>query len=399
MAQPLGWTFARWRVPAWRGNRLAELGGLMAANLLQAAGPSVAVLLLGHLHGLAAAGEFAYALAFTAPLGQLFSFQAKALLLTHSPGEFPLSQAIGLRLWLLPPLLLVAALLAWLTQPMVGLWLLARLLDSWGEIFQAEHQRTARLGRLAAGSLARALALTVAVALIPQAWAAALLYLLLGLLTLLWLDAAPYHFRPNLAWHSNQIWLQRGFTLGLCLFLQAASSSFPRLMLEASTDTTALGLLAALCLPMQTGNILTSAYGQSLLPRLGAASLPQLVGWTLVPAGAALLAFLAGWPFRHWLFAILATPATATADSLWLALLAAQCIVWPAVFIGHALTARRLLRPLLWVAAGLVATSLLSGCWLIPRFGAVGAALTLAATSASMLIQSFLVLRSSRVES
>jgi O-antigen/teichoic acid export membrane protein len=392
MAHSEGWTLTRWRATASPSHRAIEVSGLMLANVLQAAGPSVAVLLLGHLHGLSSAGEFAYALAITAPLGQLFSFQLKALLLTHSPAEFPLSQALGLRLWLLPPLLLAAALLGAFTQPMVGLWLLARLLDSWAEVFQAEHQRSARLGRLAAGSLARTLALTIAVALIPQAWAAALLYLLLALLTLLWLDASPYPFAPRRAWQNDQLWLRRGFALGICLFLQAASSSFPRLLLESSADAASLGLFASLCIPLQTGNILASAYGQSLLPRLGAASLRQLVGWTLVPAACAGLALIVGWPLRNWFFVLLAAPVAPATDRIWLTLLCAQFAVWPAVFIGHALTARRLFRPQLWVTGGLLATSLLAGLWFVPRFGAMGAAMTLSATSLSMLAQSFFLL-------
>lgn len=395
MAQPLGWTVARRLTPAKWSSRVFELGALLFANLLQAAAPSLAVLLLGHLHGLSAAGDFAYALAFTAPLGQCFSFQVKALLLTYPPSEFSLSQAIGLRSWLLPPLLLVAALLGWFTQPMVGLWLLARTLDSWCEVFQAEHQRSARLGRLAIGTLARTLALTVAVALIPQATAAALFYLLLALLTLIALDAVPYQFWPSLSWQQDVIWLRRGFALGLCLFLQAASSSFPRLLLEGTADAAALGLFASLCIPLQTGNILTSAFGQSLLPRLGSASLRQLVVWTLIPATGALLFFLVGWPLRNWLFLAFAAPDTPATHNLWRTLLLANIVIWPAVFIGHALTARRLFQPLIWVASGLLLTSLVAGFWLVPRYGVIGAALTLAATSASMLLQSFLVLKSS----
>ncbi len=375
-----------------------DAGWLMSANLAQAAGPFFAVVLLGRLHGLAAAGDFAYALALTAPIIQLLGFQLKTLVLTYPSNELPLSLAAGIRSFTSIPVFLLVPAFAVLFSPLAGFWLLARCFDSWGELFQAENQRAGRLPIAAGSNLIRSAGLVGFVTVSPSPLFAAGAYCAFSLVLLLTFDVRPFCWTPDFRWLRIRLMLSRGASLGVCLFLQSLSVSFPRIVLEARSDAATLGLFATLCLILQTGNILSAAFGQSLLPRMVSARLREIFTWTLLPVLPALILWLLGPVLRPWLFSAIAIPDTGLSRELFNAVAFTQCLTWPATVIGHALSARRLYRPMLLVAVGIFAASLGSSLILIPTYGAVGAAMSLSAAAAvTILLSSSILIRSEQL--
>ncbi len=361
-------------------------------NLSQATGPFLALLLLARWHGLEAAGHFAYALAITSPLAQLLNFQIKALILTHSITELPLSIAASIRgIVTIPVLLLICGLSVWIA-PLSGLWMAVRLLDSWAEIFQANLQRSRQMAKPALSMAVRAAGLVIAICLAPSPAAAVGLYAGFSLLILLFLDWGFLPISLTSEWSALGTVFRQGLLLGVVLFMQAASASIPRIALERSSDAATLGLFSSLSVLLQIGNLLASAFGQSLIPRLPGASLTSIALWSGIPLLGAIAALALEQFAQPVLFNLLHIASSPEAREMLLSLGLAQLVVWPATMIGFALTARRRYNESLWIGATLLLVSTASSIFLVPQYGHYGAALSIAAVASVTLIMSFCLL-------
>ncbi len=366
------------------------------ANLSQAAGPFLGLLLLTRMNGLAAAGEFAFAQAVTAPLAQLLNFQLRALLLTCPPAEFSLRHASGIRSVSLVPALLLAAVLAAVLGPLTGLWMIARTVDSWADVFQADAQRQGRLPHAAMSVISRSVLLIATLTAAPSLESAAAFYVMASLILLVMFDWSGAVLPPLLDWHRLRPAMHHGFLLGLMLFLHAASAAVPRIVLEQTSSAAVLGLFASQAVLLQVGNLLASSYGQALLPRMPSAPLRRLAFWCALPAAAALAAFGIQSICAPFLFDLLRIADEPASRSLLFELSLAQVFIWPAAVVGYAMTARRLYQPLLRVGIAMAISSALLSAIAVPRWGASGAALVLATSSIILLAGSFSALASSK---
>jgi len=359
------------------------------SNLAQAGGPFLGLLMLVRWHGLEAAGQFSFAQAVTAPLAQLLNFQLKALILTYSEQELPLHLASCVRALSSIPMLLICGGLAAVFSPLLGLWMFARMVDSWAEVFQAQKQRAQQMAQAAFSVILRAFLLILCLSAGSDLATSVLYYIGLSMMVLLFLD---WRFTPlRLGFHRSAMIpvFKRGSILGVVLFLQAASSSFPRILLERSTDAATLGLFATLSVVLQAGNLLASAFGQGLLPSFAGASVRRIALWSAIPFGVALMAFVLLPITEPLLLSVLQIPSAASQHGLLVCLGLAQLLIWPSAMIGYSLTARRLYRELMWVAGGLVACSAITSLLLVPSLGSIGAAISLACTAGATLAHSY----------
>jgi hypothetical protein len=368
------------RQPLWRSATWLTL-----AQLVHSSGAFLALLLLTRREGLSAAGEFSYALALTAPLVQLLSLQLKALLLTHASQEFSLPMALTLRLLTGPAALLISVLLAVAASPLAAIWLLIRTVDAWAELFQAEHQRFHRIPAACWGGLIRTPLLLLTILAAAEPYIFSLLYLAGSTLVLVLVDARGLNWRFDSDPVPLRRWAGSGATLGLVLFLYIAAVNFPRIVLEHYEGAAALGVFAALFVLTQTGNLVASALGQSLLPLFSVCAPSRIIAWLCVPATVALVLVPAFFQFDEVLLQLLRIPASPENSALIGLTGLCQCLIWPAAMAGYALTARRLYRPLQKIAWGMLATSILLSLLIIPSAGAAGAALVLAAQSGLLL--------------
>jgi O-antigen/teichoic acid export membrane protein len=368
----------RWAIP--------QPALLLAAQLTQAAGPYAAILLTGYRFGLSEAGQLAYAQALSLPVFQLLSLQLKPLLLTHTALELPIGAAIRLR-WATSLLGLVwlLALLPWAGSA-AALAASLRWLENWSDIFTAHWQKDAAALRVFFASILRTLGLALSLALAPGLVPALALASLCSL-TVLVLVERPPRTAPARGFSYAPI-LRRAFLLGFVLFLMAFQSSIPRLALEKWANLEALGSFATLSVVLQIGTLVSSSFGQVLLPRLHSAPVPEIFRLLLWPFSAGALILSAA----HLL------PLPAANGPVFQALCWAQLTSWPAAFLGCALTAKRLYRAQVWIVASLAAISAAASALLVPRLGAAGAAYALGVTGAAMLLLSGIVLqRSSRL--
>ncbi|WP_031500634.1 lipopolysaccharide biosynthesis protein [Bryobacter aggregatus] len=369
-----------------------EAAWVVAANLSQAAGPFVSLLAISHLHGLDAAGRFAYALALTTPLYLLLSFQLKALLLTHSATEFSTAAAAGIRSFSSVLGVAVVFGLLLLATPLAGILLAARLVESWAELYQTDQQRRQRSWRVALSSILRSMLLLASILCAPSVEEAIALYLLLSFTLLVFLDMDAVRFEVEFESQVLRSFLLRGVLLGGVLFLQSAHANIPRLALDHFGDEASLGIFATLSVLMQTGNLISSSFGQGLVPTLMTASLTRVLGLAALPALAGLLTLGILTALGDFPLSLLGLQGQPNAHGALLALGVAQISVWPAAMIGYALTARRLYRQQIYLSIALNGVSGMGSLLLIPRFGPAGAAFVMGLTAATMLLLSFVLL-------
>ena len=365
----------------------------IVANLSQAAGPFLGLILISQTHGLGAAGRFAFAQALTTPIILLLSFQLKALLLTHEVAELSTASAVGIRaLSSALGLAVTFGLLIWVS-PLAGLLMASRLVDSWAELFQADQQRNGRMWRAGSSAFARACCFLAAIAATASAEEGVAAYVLLSLFLLLVFDLDSsgfgFQFDPTI-WKTI---FRRGSVLAGAMFLQALQASIPRLVLGHFASEAALGSFATLCVILQTGNLIASAFGQGLLPFLGDAPIRRIVIWAGLPAAVAVIVLGATLLAGDLPLVLFHIPVHPEARRTILALSLSQLVVWPAAMLGYALTARRIYGQQIYLALGLNVVSAASSLLLIPRFGAPGAAVTLGMTSAVTLAAAFVLLR------
>ncbi len=368
-----------------RARWIGDSAWVIAANLSQAAGPFLGLILISRLQGVEAAGRFAYAQAFTTPLILLLSLQLKALLLTHSERELTLAAAAGMRTLSTALGLLSAVALLVLVSPLAALLMVARLADSWAELFQAQQQRDGRMWRAGTGAVARSLVFLAAIASTASAERGIAVYALFSLLLVVVFDVRSSRFRLSFNLIAWKIFFARGALLSIAMFLLAAQASVPRIALGHYVSDAALGGFATLSVILQTGNLVASSFGQALLPSLGQASLRRIATWVTIPAvvAAAVLILFRLAPDLPMVF--LHVPVGIESRHTLNALCLSQLAVWPAAVIGYALTARRIYSQQIYLSAVLLAVAALASWLLIPRFGAPGAAAALGISSISML--------------
>jgi len=380
-----------------RARWIGDSAWAVVANLSQAAGPFLGLILISRLHGLEAAGRFAYAQAFTTPVIHLLSLQLKALMLTHSEQELAFDSAAGMRTLSTALGLLSAVAMLVLVSPLAALLMVARLADSWAELFQAQYQRDGRMWRAGAGAAVRALAFLTAIAATGSAERGIAAYALVSLLIVVVFDAQSSQFRLSFNAGAWRIFFGRGALLSGAMFLQAAQASVPRIALGHYATEAALGAFATLSVILQTGNLIASSFGQALLPFLGAASLRRIVAWVAIPVAFAAVVWL-GLHFAVDLPILLFHFPVGVESKITLnALCLSQLAVWPAAVIGYALTARRVYTEQIYLAGALLVVAVIASWLLIPRYGAPGAAAALGIGAVSMLLISFFLLGRSPV--
>ena len=390
--------------PSLRVNAAWTLWG----NITSAACQWGMVMVLAKMGSAELVGQYALALAITAPIVIFANLQLRSIQATDIGGEYQFGDYMAVRLWTTgAAALAMIAVVLWggyqlsttLAVLGVGLW---KCVDGISDVFYGFLQRHERMECIAKSMLARWPLSLAALAAGVRAtgsvgWGAAGGVLCSAAVLVLYdlptsrrlaasLGAAPpavrFSFRPT--WRpsflKSLVW--SATPLGIVVMLVSLQANVPRYFLMHQFGEAEVGIFSALAYVVLAGELVTNALGQSFTPRLaklyhdGARHEFRVLLTKLLAAAVAggCFAILAGSVAGPYILRILYRPEYVRNLDVFRILLISAGPTFIASFLGYGLTAARLF----WVQLPLSAMSTVTvagACiWLVPARGLRGAA-------------------------
>jgi O-antigen/teichoic acid export membrane protein len=386
---------------------------VLSGNLLYSAcqwGIVVALVKLGNPEQV---GEYAFGMAVSAPIVLFANLQLRALLVSELRDRFSFGQYLTFRLVSLgAALLLVAGAVAcmrtdWRLGGIVVLVGFAQALEFVSETYYGFMQKHERMDRIAGSLLLKgplSLAALCGAMYITRSIVWAVIGLAFGrfLVLLVWdsrLDFAKTErsgFRVRLEWNSGEMLtlLRMALPLGIISMLISLNLSIPRYFVEVHSGSAELGIFSAIASLLAAGNLVVSAFGQSIfLPVARAcAALDRAKYRGYVALAAALggslggVAILAAVLFGRDILTHLFRPEYGERPDILVRLMIAGTIMFVASGLGYVITAARSLRPQIPILLAAAIAAAITSAWLIPRHGLSGAAdATLAAAFVQLM--------------
>ena len=373
-----------------------------AGNAVYAAGQWAILSLFAKMGGTEMLGQYALAVAVTAPVVMLSHLNLRAVLATDVASKHPFGDYLVVRLAATG---IGMAAIAALAPATAGSWTFAAVILAVGlaqsaenvsDIYYGALQRRERMDRVAWSMMGRA-ALSVAllggVLWLTHEILPAVIALATGRLTTLLAYDRPVGSAGECLLRSTVRQQFRIFRtalpLGLVLMLVSLNSNLPRYAIEHFVGTRELGAFAAAASFMTAGGTVINALGQSATPRLaryfGEGDRPrfrrlvaQLVGLGLALGVAGVLgASLLG----RVVLRLLYRPEFEIYSGLLTGVMGAAILGYVANALGYAVTSARAFDAQLPLFCAVAATCGLAAWLLIPRFGLSGAPMALAAAA------------------
>ncbi|MBE4751739.1 lipopolysaccharide biosynthesis protein [Corallococcus sp. ZKHCc1 1396] len=378
----------------------------LSAGLIYAAaqwGVLVAFARLGTMEEL---GDFALALAITAPVLLMARMQMRTLQATDARGAFGFEHYLGLMVLNVVAGVAVCCAIAGAVasspraMAVIALVALAKGFEALSEVFYGALQRAERLALIARSTIAKSVLSVVLVALTlwltrsPVAAAAALA--LSWAIVLLLFDAHAFRreFRDAHPWRPlwRTPWREQGprvkalfllcYVLGVTSLLGALRPNLPRYLLEAHAGQAELGMFAALAYFTALGGRVVQSLAQAVSPRLGRYHAEgdsrrfgrMLAGFTGAAALVGLCAIAGAALLGRWALTLFYGAAYAQNLELFVWLMGAAALEYLCVSLQVGLTAARELKGQVVLLIASVVVVALGSAWWVPRVGPVGAA-------------------------
>jgi O-antigen/teichoic acid export membrane protein len=341
-------------------------------------------------------GEYALALAVTAPVAMLSHLNLRAVIATDVAGVHPFGDYLAVRLGATAFGLVAIALLAVTagssaTGTLIILAVgVAQSAENVSDAFYGLWQRRERMDRIARSMLARASLSVVAVAATlwtTRSLLAASVALAIGrMLTLLLYDARTRE--PAARTNTANQWsiLRTALPLGIVLMLVTLNTNLPRYAIERHLGTPGLGAFAAVASFLTGGNTVVNALGQSATPRLARyfaaregrqfrALVWRLAGLALALGAAGIAgAAVLGAPLLRLVY----REEFVQYAGLLVAVMAAAIPIYVAGTLGYAVTSVRAFDAQLPLFCAVCASCAAAAWILVPRWGLMGAPAALA---------------------
>jgi O-antigen/teichoic acid export membrane protein len=349
-------------------------------------------------------GQFALALAITAPVFMFSSLQLRIVQATDAGHEYRFEEYFSLRLVCTG----VACLAVLAIDVILGygaslagviiVVALAKGTESISDVLYGLLQQHERLivisrsmmikGVLSLLSLALAVYFTRSVLSGAIALAVAWMLVLLGYdipraLTIV----TRSEFRPR--WNRSRLLRLTWLTLpmGLVMMLISLNTNIPRYFIEKMLGQRQLGIFAAMAYLMQAGAMVTNAVGNVVIPRLAkyyaegesAAFRGLLAKLVYLAVGLGVASVLVAYYFGHRLLTILYRPEYAQYSNVFTVLMVAAAISYVGGFLGTAVSGVRCFAGQFPVTALASVFGLLCSYFAVPRLGLMGAAITVLA--------------------
>ena len=360
--------------------------------------------LIAKLGNAAMVGQYALALAVTAPIFMLTNLQLRAVQVTDAKRRFcdfdfamvrSVASVLGMGV-----VVALCFFATWDRDTRVVLSLIAagKALEGFGDLAGGVMQRAERLDWLAISLLARG-GLTLAAFWYvfsrtrSNVWG--FVAALVGSLLVFCAYDAPFAARllrrtdASVSPRRVGELLRLSLPLGFVMALVSLNINIPRYMMERYVGRAELGIFASLSYVVLAISLLVTALGQTVSARLSRlyadgdvatfkkllvelCAFGALIGVIGAPAAGAL---------GRWALSTLYRPEYGEHLSVFVLLVLGGGFTAIGSFLGYALTAAHCFRPQLWTMLATCATTALCSRLLVPRFGMTGAALAVLASS------------------
>jgi O-antigen/teichoic acid export membrane protein len=360
--------------------------------------------LIAKLGNPAMVGQYALALAVTAPVFMLTNLQLRAVQVTDAIGKYCDRDFAVLRsvasLAAMVTVLGFVVFSGWERETRAVLLLVAagKAVEGFGDITSGVMQRAERLDRVAISLLWRG-GLTLATFWFLSSRTHSNVAGFTGALLASFLVFCAYDvpFASRLVRHAKTGASVRRVTelfrvslpLGCVMALVSLNINIPRYMLDRYAGRAELGIFASLSYVVLAVSLLVTALGQSVSVRLSLfyaerefkkfkklvvelCAFAALIGVIGAPAAA-----LCG----RWLLSALYRPEYAEHVNVFVLLVVGAGFTAVGSFLGYALTAAHVFKPQLWTMLATCGTTALCSYLLVPRLGLSGAALAVLASS------------------
>ncbi len=356
-------------------------------------------------------GQFAFALAVSAPIFMFTNLQLRGVQTTDALDEYSFSDYVTLRLvGSALAVLTIAAACPFLnlTRTAIFVVLLVALfksLESFSDVIAGLMQKFEMLDSVAIALLLRGSASIAVFGVCFAIWHS------LPVALMLWISTAAlvivlYDFRVarRLAAIGGGIHLNfnrktlralaiSSLPLGLVSAIVSFNTNIPRYTIKHVLGVSDLGIFASIAYPVTAATIIANSLGQSALARMSRLFVERrlrefnVLVLKLVAFGAGLagMAVIAVLTFGNRLLTFLYTPEYARQGNLFVMLVLAAGLNAIACFLSYALTAARQFRVQLPISLLCMLTTLIISTVMVPRFRLIGAASALLC-SASVLI-------------
>jgi O-antigen/teichoic acid export membrane protein len=357
-------------------------------------------------------GQFAFALALSAPVFMFTNLNLRGVQSTDALSEYTFSDYATLRL--LGSLVALSAIVAtsfFLKLPRIALVVvllvaLFKFLESFGDLVAGLLQKFERLDRVAIALLLRGV-ISIGVFAVTFAIWRSLPISLIAWVACTAVVIVSYDFRVarglasfegrglELHWPQLKSLALTSLPLGLVSAITSFNTNIPRYTIQHVLSVADLGIFASIAYPVTAATIISNSLGQSALARLSRLfaekrikEFEQLV-LKLVTFGAGLgfLAVILVLACGNSLLGILYTPEYTRQGNLFALLALTAGLNCTGCFLTYALTAARKFTIQFPISIMCMLMTFLVSALLVPRYHLVGAALALLC-SASLLILS-----------
>ncbi len=349
-------------------------------------------------------GQYALAMAVTAPALLLAGMSLRTVIATDQRHEFQFGDYLGLQLLAIALALIAVSIIAIVSdypsvsQLAILLVALAKALELGSDLLYGVLQRHDQMDRIGKSLILKGmLSLTivsVAVYLTNSVLGAAVGLLLSWSMLLVFYDlpnarrlaivraSEKHFFAPR--WNLQQLGqlAQLALPMGLTVMLGAVIVNLPRYFLENYRGEYELGIFAALAYCVVAGHLIAGALAQAALPRLSrayaAGELAQFRSMLLKLLGIALCLGIGAnvlvWLFGRFFIELLYGPEYSSHIEVFQVLMLSLLGVFPTFVMDYALFAARRFRILTPINAAMVIVLYLAAWYWIPKYGLIGAA-------------------------
>lgn len=369
----------------------------LLGNIIYAGAQFVIIILLNKFGSPEIVGQYSLGLAVTAPIYMLSHFHLRSVLIVDSSGKYEVGDYIGLRLMTTCAAFMITICISFLggfnhmTQLVICMISMYRVIESMSDILLGILQKQERLDQITICRTSKGLVSTIIFALIfipTHNLILSLLIQVIGwLMITLWFDLrmakASASINPSFHWKRLSRLLLLSSPLGIVLAFMSLNTNLPQYAIAYFVGEYELGVFASFSYLIVACNVVVTALGEAITPRLARYNAEgkhkefiKLVSRMIAAGiGLSLVACLVGWLFGQQILSLIYRAELAQETELFRLFLVSTVFVFVSSYLWYALTSTGKYLPQIPLFLATVISNALACYYLVPPYGAVGAAI------------------------